>query len=218
MPSTGYSNRLRMAIRYIGGTVAVVGAAVTIGVVGSQVGTHTAQVPPPNVTEASPRLDLLASTDLGALPERGTSAGQFCGDVGTLGTPDSCWEFGSAGTITDQGSNGWDLTATGSPRTGLETGLPVYDGASVTWTGEQAVGLDTNSDYYTGGSQDQPTDDLVSVTAMYNTTDANYGNVWLHYTSPTGLLVRTNTADKCSAQVFGAFGRVRERKLFRIPM
>ena len=90
----------------------------------------------------------LASRDLGALPARGTGAGQFCGDVGTLGAPEHCYQMQDAsGNLVDE-VGGLTLTAAGVPRYSVTAGLPVQ-GTTVDFTSEKGISSDA-SGYFTG--------------------------------------------------------------------
>jgi len=127
------------------------------------------------------RLWLLAPRDMGALPSRA----DFCGSVGMLGAPDHCWVFGGAGTITDQAGS-WDLTASGTPRTGVVTGLPVESGATVDFTGEQAHGFDTASDY--ASTTGDYTASQVTVTALFRAREGQAVMIYDGgFTSGTGI-------------------------------
>jgi len=109
-------------------------------------------------------LSLDADTDFGALPPWSV----WSGSVGTLGAGDHCWQFDGAGNITDD-CGSWDLTKNGSPRTQVETGLPVLSGGTVSWTGEQAAWFPgTVGNNYTKTSVTQTATNKVSVTVVFN--------------------------------------------------
>jgi hypothetical protein len=116
------------------------------------------------------RLELIAARDFGRLPARGTAAGQFCGSMGALGTPDHCWQFGGSGTVADQTADAtkWDLATSGSPRIGLVTGIPVADSTGwVDWTSELAAQGIATSDFYQKTSASIPNNPKISVTIVY---------------------------------------------------
>ena len=68
-------------------------------------------------------------------------------DVWKNSGADHCWNFGASGTVTDDCGD-WDLTASGSPRTGVVTGVPVEDSTGwVDWDGELGAGLESSAKY-----------------------------------------------------------------------
>jgi hypothetical protein len=100
-----------------------------------------------------------ADIDFGRLPART----DWCSGS------DHCWLFGGSGTVSDTGdATAWDLTANGSPRTGVVTGVPVDDGSgSVDWTVEQGAWLDRDTSNYYNSANEMQAQSSFSVTAVF---------------------------------------------------
>jgi hypothetical protein len=104
--------------------------------------------------------------------------------TGTWDSGDHCWNLGPSGTITDD-CGSWDLTASGSPRTGVVTGVPVDDGSgAVDWDGESAAYFDGGPAYYSIGSTTHSSDTVVSVSAVVRTSGVStaFSRVFQSYT------------------------------------
>ena len=106
-----------------------------------------------------------ASRDLGALPPRGTGAGEWCGEIGGLGAPYHCYVTGGTGNLTDYGTGGITLTKTSTISRGdVPTYLPVSDGNGVSWTSE-VTSFQDNSGFWLG-TVDLPATRQISVTVL----------------------------------------------------
>lgn len=91
-------------------------------------------------------------------------------------------------TISDSGSGSWDLTAVGSPRTGIVTGVPVAaaDG-TVDWTGEQAAGLD-GAAYYQHGIACDTHSSQATITAVVSIAPTTmYPFIYWHRSVASGI-------------------------------
>jgi len=176
----------KAALLTLGG---VGGAAVIISVVVSPSNPSSSQTPTPaNIT-----ININAGTDFGRLPSRVA----YCGSVGSLGTPDVCYEgLGSDGaTLADSGTKGWTLTKNGSPRTGIVTGVPVETSSGgVNFTGELGVGGDgTSGNFYEAASVSTSSASVLSISYVGNFTNQTSTSLYVmsHYGGGKGFRWRT---------------------------
>jgi hypothetical protein len=132
-----WQNKRKRWVSIASGTAVVAAAAIATSV-------YTSQVPAVRDT----LLQMLVMRDIGALPARGTGAGQFCGDMG-WDAPQNCYYTGGTGNLTDYGTQGVTLAKMGSGhREGVVAGLPVRDGSGgVSWTSEKTTYVD-GTGYY----------------------------------------------------------------------
>jgi len=121
------------------------------------------------------RVDLLATRDMGALPDRTT----FCSGA------EHCWVFQQAsGDAPDTGSpGGWPLTPGNSPRVDVSTGLSVTDGATVELTSEKGVhSAAADNSYFRETSVRVDATDVLSITyvAQYGSAPTLARYIWYH--------------------------------------
>jgi len=106
---------------------------------------------------------LIADKDFGRLPPWST----------WTASGDHCWQFGASGNVTDDCGD-WDLTASGSPRTGIVTGIPVEDSTGwVDWTSTEGVSFDADADYYSVSSVAHDSTQVLSVTYVSKMADGD---------------------------------------------
>jgi hypothetical protein len=146
--------------RYVAGALALI--TVAAAGVATYTGGSDAGVPGPvSDSTAVTLFDMRADEDFGALSTRTA----FCDSSATGSQPAHCWLFGGTGNISDSGSGSWTLTKNGSPRTEVETGLPVLDSGSVSWTGEESAYVDSTGNYSaTSGAYSSS---VISMTAVW---------------------------------------------------
>ncbi len=161
-PRRGRTIGSRRRNAMIGGAAGLATAAVIAVIAISQTGGPEDRIPPSGGwgDTGAVMLDLQAARDLGAIPSRDT----WCTDA------NHCYLFQHAtGNATDYGTpGGWHLTATSSPRLGVQSGLPVTDATGwVDMTSEVAAWHEGGS-YHVSSSQSLDSTSQMSFSAVIN--------------------------------------------------
>lgn len=153
--------------------------AIAIGVL-STIGGSGSDIPTP--AHDVVRIDLLASRDLGTLPNRSA----WCAGAA------HCWTF-QDGAVTDLGDSpgGWNLSTSGSPRSNVATGLPVMDATGwVDYTSEDAAWFGAADKYFYTDTLDA-TDQLSVTMVVSDLVQTTTEFIGRHYQSPKGYTVYT---------------------------
>ncbi len=193
-----WQNKRKRWVSIASGTAVVAAAAIATSV-------YTSQVPAVRDT----LLQMLVMRDIGALPARGTGAGQWCGDLG-WGAPQNCYYTGGTGNLTDYGTQGVTLAKVGSGhREGVVAGLPVRDGSGgVSWTSEKTTYVDGTGYYANFSGHTLTLSDKHSVTWIQRSNLPGLsGQPWaFHDSGGHYLYMAQETAGTWQYQARGAGG------------